>query len=276
LLARILVWIINRLVTRKIKDDQARYRTRKFVSFTGYFAVILFLLIFYRQILGGVAVALGVTGAGVAFALQEVIVSVAGWLAITFGNFYAPGDRIQVGTIRGDVIDIGILRTTLMECGVWVEADLYTGRIVRIPNSSVFKGPVVNYSADFPFLWDEITVPVKYGNDYDLAREILEQVINEIVGDYVQNAKKAWEATVKKYFIESDMIDSVVTMVFTDNWVEFTVRYIVDYKQRRRLKDRIFSRILEEFDKTGGRVAIASSTFQLVDPPKFEIKLSKE
>jgi small-conductance mechanosensitive channel len=174
------------------------------------------------------------------------------------------------------LIDIGILRTTLMEFGVWVEADLYTGRIVRIPNSSVFKGPVVNYSADFPFLWDEITVPVKYGNDYDLAREILEQVINEIVGDYVQNAKKAWKATVKKYFIESDMIDSVITMVFTDNWVEFTVRYIVDYKQRRRLKDRIFSRILEEFDKTGGRVAIASSTFQLVDPPKFEIKLSKE
>lgn len=96
--------------------------------------------------------AIGVASASIAFALQEVIGSIAGWIAISFGNFYAPGERVQLGGIRGDVIDIGILRTTLMELGEWVASDLYTGRVVRIANSFVFKQPVFNYSGDFPFL----------------------------------------------------------------------------------------------------------------------------
>ena len=73
------------------------------------------------------------------------------------------------------MIDIGMLRTTMMEIGEWVNADLYNGRIVRVANSFVFKAPVFNYSGDFPFLWDEVTVPVKYGGDYRLAREIFEK-----------------------------------------------------------------------------------------------------
>jgi len=78
--------------------------------------------------------------------------------------------RIQLEGIRGDVIDIGILRTTLMECGDWVKGDNYNGRIVRIANSFVFKEPVFNYSGDFPFLWDKIMIPIKYGSDYREAR----------------------------------------------------------------------------------------------------------
>ncbi len=99
----------------------------------------------------GLSVALGVPGAGIAFALQEVIASVASWVAVSFGNFYSPGDRVQLGGIKGDVIDVGVLRTTLMEMGEWVNGDLYNGRIVRVANSFVFKEPVYNYSADFPF-----------------------------------------------------------------------------------------------------------------------------
>ncbi|MGO9621600.1 MAG: mechanosensitive ion channel domain-containing protein [Desulfobaccales bacterium] len=272
--ARLAVYLLNRYLARDIQDPQTRYLVHKFLSLAGYATVILFLAILFRNVLSGLVVGLGVAGAGAAFVFQEVLVNCAGWLAISFSRLYAPGDRIQVGTIRGDVIDISALRTTLMECGVWVEADLFTGRIVRIPNSSIFKEPVINYSADFPFLWDEITVPVKHGDDYQLARRILEDVINEIVGDYVGHAKKAWKDAVKKYFIDASLIDSAVTMVFTDNWIEFKVRYIVDYKKRRSIKDRIFSRILEEFAKTQGRVTIASGTFQLVDPPVFQVQVS--
>jgi small-conductance mechanosensitive channel len=99
-------------------------------------------------IIGGLTVAFGVAGAGIAFALQEVIVSVAGWMAILFSNFYRVGDHVLLGGTTGDVIDIGILRLTLMECGQWVGGDQYTGRIVRISNSHIFKDAVFNYSAD--------------------------------------------------------------------------------------------------------------------------------
>ena len=271
---RLLAALLVRWASRFVKDYQARYRIRKVSALISYLVIILFLAVVFKDRLGGLAIALGVAGVGIAFALQEVITSVAGWAAINFANFYKTGDRIQLGGIKGDVIDIGILRTTLMELGEWVKSDLYTGRIVRIANSFVFKEPVFNYSGDFPFLWDEITVPVTYASDHRLAREILEKVIHTVIDEYSAYAKRAWKNIVKKYLVEEAMIDPVVTLVCTDNWIEFTVRYITDFKLRRSTKNRLFSLILEEFEATGGRVKIASTTMQLVDPQPFTVKLS--
>jgi small-conductance mechanosensitive channel len=271
---RLLAALLTRWAGRFVKDSQARYRIRKVSAIVSYLAIILFLAVVFRERLGGLAIALGVAGVGIAFALQEVVSSIAGWAAINFANFYKTGDRIQLGGIKGDVIDIGILRTTLMELGEWVKSDLYTGRIVRIANSFVFKEPVFNYSGDFPFLWDEITVPVTYASDHRLAREILEKIIHTVIEEYSAYAKRAWKDIVKKYLVEETMIDPVVTLVCTDNWIEFTVRYITDFKLRRSTKNRIFSLILDEFEKTGGRVKIASTTMQLVDPQPFTIKFS--
>lgn len=174
----------------------------------------------------------------------------------------------------GDVIDIGILRTTLMECGAWVGADLYNGRIARIANSFVFKEPVFNYSADFSFVWDEIIIPVKYGSDRGLAKELLKQAASDIAGIDVPSAREEWRKMVHKYLIEDAKIEPMVTLIANDNWLEFTVRYVVPYKQRRSQKDRLFTRILDDFDKTLGRVSIASTTLHLVDAPALDVRLS--
>lgn len=142
------IWIIIKAIQRslfsKIKDNDNRYRAKKFSGFIGYFFTILLITIVYSDKLGGLTVALGVAGAGIAFALQEVIASFAGWLAILFGGFYKTGDRVELGGIKGDVMDIGVLRTTIMEIGKWVDGDLYNGRIVLVANSFVFKEPVYN------------------------------------------------------------------------------------------------------------------------------------
>jgi small-conductance mechanosensitive channel len=271
-----IIRFFQRSLSRYIKDVDTRYRARKFVTFIGYVAVILFLTTVYSDKLGGLTVAFGVAGAGIAFALQEVIASIAGWVAISFAGFYNPGDRVQLGGIKGDVIDISILRTTLMEVGEWVKGDLYSGRVVRVANSFVFKEPVFNYSGDFPFLWDEITVPVKYGCDHRLARAILETSANEIVGNFVESAKAAWKKMVQIYLIEDATVEPTVTLIANDNWMEFTVRYVVDYKKRRGTKDKLFTRILDEFEKTEGKVTIASMTVQLVETPVFDVRVTNK
>ena len=115
--------LLHRSIGHYIRDGDTRYRARKFVSFAGYLAGIGSVAIIFSDRLGGLTVAFGVAGAGIALALQEVIASVAGWLAVSFGGFYKVGDRIQLGGIRGDVIDVSILRTTLMECGEWIKGD---------------------------------------------------------------------------------------------------------------------------------------------------------
>ncbi len=270
----ILIKLLKRTVGNYITDSDTRYKTKKFINFFVYLLVAILLAVIFSEKLGGFTVALGVAGAGIAFALQEVIASVAGWLAILFAGFYKTGDRIQLGGIKGDVIDIGILRTTLMELGQWVNGDLYNGRIVRIANSFVFKEPVFNYSADFPFLWDEITIPVKYGSDYRLAQEIFYKAAVELTDSYAPFAKGAWDKIVKKYLIEDASIEPMVNLVANDNWLEYTVRYIVDYKKRRSLKNRLFLRILEEIEKTDDRVAIASATVHIVETPVFKVRLN--
>jgi len=155
-----LIKVVQKNLFSKIKDNDNRYKAKKFSTFIGYLATVIFLTVIFSKKMGGLTVALGVAGAGIAFALQEVVASFAGWLAIMFGGFYNSGDRVQLGGIKGDVMDIGVLRTTIMETGQWVDGDLYNGRIVLIANSYVFKEPVFNYSGDFPFLWDEIKIPI--------------------------------------------------------------------------------------------------------------------
>jgi hypothetical protein len=91
------------------------------------------LLSSFEDRLGRLSFAFGVVGAGVAVALQDVLASIAGAFSIGFSKLYAMGNRVQIGDTRGDVIDIGLLRTTLIETGNWVCRDLYNGRIVRIP-----------------------------------------------------------------------------------------------------------------------------------------------
>jgi small-conductance mechanosensitive channel len=267
------VRLLNRSLARMVKDSEARYRARKLSTFAGYAVVIVMVLTIYSGRLGGFTVVLGVAGAGIAFALQEVIASFAGWFAIAMSGFYRTGDRVELGGIKGDVIDIGVLRTTLMEVGEWVKGDLYTGRVVRIANSFVFKAPVFNYSGEFPFLWDEITLPVKYGTDWKRAQEILEAVAIEVVGEYSQSAATSWQGITRAYLVENAIVDPMVSMVANDNWIEFTLRYVVDYKSRRRTKTRLFTRLLEEIEASEGGVAIASTTFHLVETPVFDVRM---
>jgi small-conductance mechanosensitive channel len=277
-IAVIVVYALSRLaqrsVNRLVADSTSRYRGRKFVAFVGYFIAIAVVASIFSSRLGGLTVAFGVAGAGIAFALQEVIASTAGWVVVSVGNYYSIGDRVQLGGIKGDVIDVGILRTTLMEVGAWVNADLYNGRIVRIANSFVFKEPVFNYSADFPFLWDEITLPVRYGSDWEYARGVLSRVVDEICKDYALESAGAWRHAVNRYRLEEAKIEPMVTLAATDNWIQFTIRYIVDYRRRRVVRDRLFTRILEEVDKSRNRIRLASATFEVTNIPRLNLQFS--
>lgn len=271
------IWIIVKVVQKnlfsKIKDNDNRYRAKKFGSFIGYFLTILLVTIVFSDKIGGLTVAFGVAGAGIAFALQEVIASFAGWLAIMFGGFYKSGDRVQLGGIKGDVIDIGVLRTTIMETGQWVDGDLYNGRIVLIANSFVFKEPVFNYSGDFPFLWDEIKIPIQYGSNYDKTKEILEKVGIEIAGDLTRQSREKWNDLQTKFRLEDAQTEPMVSLVANDNWVEYTLRYVVSYKKRRATKTALFTNILKQIEATNGEIKFASATFHLVEAPEIKVKM---
>jgi small-conductance mechanosensitive channel len=261
--------IVNASVPKVVADNESRYRLRKSVDGVAFALILIAAIIIFGWNIAGIGVTFGVIGAGIAFALQEVILAVAGWLTITIGNFYRPGDRVKVAGITGDVIDIGVLRTTLMETGDWVDGDLYNGRIVRVSNSMVFKQAVYNYSGEFPHLWDEFKVPIRFGSDYKLARKILMESCEEVVAELSADNKNDWIKLRQGYRLEDAELTPMVTLVVTDNWVEFTVRYVVDYKRRRSTRDDLFVRMLEKIESVGDRVQLGSTTIEITNfnPP---------
>ena len=267
--------VFKKKLTKQIVDNSARYKTKKLIDFVGFALMIVMISIVYSDKLGNLTVAFGVAGAGIAFALQEVIASVAGWLAIMFGGFYNIGDRVKVGGIKGDVVDIGVLRTTLMEIGEWVDGDLYNGRLVLIANSFVFKEPVFNYSGDFPYLWDEIKIPIMFGSNYTKTESILTQITTDVVKEYSVEAQNRWNNLVSKYMIENAQTTPMVTLAVNDNWVEFTVRYTVYFKKRRITKSALFTRILAAVEATNGEIKFASATFQLVEGAEIKVRQTK-
>jgi small-conductance mechanosensitive channel len=251
--------VLEQTLPRRFGRADARYKVRKFVVFSGYLSILVFLAFVFEDRLGRLSFAIGVVGAGVAVALQDVLASFAGAFSIGFSKLYAVGDRVQIGDTRGDVIDIGLLRTTLMETGSWVSGDLYNGRIARIPNSTVLKGSVFNYSKGFRFIWDEIRVLFTNTSDCQFAREMLLQVAKEATGEYLVEAQTSWKVISDNYRSENPPLEPTVALVVNGGSLEFAVSYVIDYTKRTTMKDRLFMKIVEEVSSSDGRVQWASS-----------------
>jgi len=257
--------LLEQTLPRRFGRVDARYKVRKFVVFSGYVATLLFLAILFEDRLGRLSFAIGVAGAGVAVALQDVLASIAGAFSIGFSKLYFVGDRVQIGETRGDVVDIGLLRTTLMEVGSWVGRDLYSGRIVRIPNNTVLKSAVFNYSQGFRFIWDQIKVVLSSSSDAALAREMLLRAANEAIGDYMIEAKNSWKAVSDEFRSENPPLEPVVALAVNAGALEFTVNYVVDYTKRTAMQDRLFTKIVEEVAKSDGRLAWASTGVTVIN-----------
>jgi small-conductance mechanosensitive channel len=259
--------LLEKALPRRFGQADLRYRVRKLIAFSGYAAILLFLSILFEDRLGRLSFAIGVAGAGVAVALQDVLASIAGAFSIGFSKLYAVGDRIQIGDIRGDVIDIGLLRTTLLETGNWVSKDMYNGRVVRIPNSTVLKGTVFNYSQGFRFVWDEIKVLFTTTSDCQFAREMLLRVAKESIGEYLAEAQASWRAISEDFRSENPPLEPTVALAVNAASLEFTVDYVVDYTKRTAMKDRLFTKIVQEVANSNGRLEWASSAVTVANQP---------
>lgn len=260
----VLIHFSRQYVTENVTDKTLRYRMQKWIAFIGYLLFFLILVSIFKKDMSNFAFVMGVIGGGIAFSLQTVIASIAGWLVIVLSSFYKVGDRVKVGAITGDVIDIGVLSTMLMECGEWVKSDQYTGRVVRIANNFIFKDAVYNYSGEFPFLWDELTLPIHYGSSVNETKELLLRVANEVTGEYSSSFNERWSHLGKKFVMEDASVKPMVGVVATDNWIEFSLRYVVDYKLRRSTRTKLYIRILEEIEKSSGTIKLSSTTMEIV------------
>ena len=272
-LAKSLVHWILKHFQRYYQNRKLRFWTKQGINLLSTFILSLIILSIWFDDPSRLATGLGLVSAGLAFALQKVVTSFAGYLIIMRGNTFSVGERITMGGIRGDVIALGFLQTTIMEMGqppsvqgadpaMWVKARQFTGRIVTVTNDKIFESPVYNYSRDFPFIWEEMTVPLKYTVDRSLVEKIILKTVKKHTEEPLQKAIPLLETIAVKYGIIGDDMLPKVYYRLTSNWLELTVRFIIDVHGIRDVKDLISRDLVDDFEKNG--IEVASTTFEIL------------
>ena len=204
---------------------------------------------------------IGLAGLALSWALQAPIESFTGWLLNSFRGYYRPGDRILVGEVFGDVHRIDVLTTTVWESGgpdKPVQGAQPTGAMVTFPNSEVLRANIVNYTRDFPYVWDELTVALAPETDLRFAMDTVREVADRIVGDAMAGAGERYAAVVRGKDLDDEevAIRPEVYISPSDSWTDLTVRYLVPARERRKWSTRLLLAIDEAIQspETEGRI----------------------
>jgi small-conductance mechanosensitive channel len=266
-------YALSWVLTRRAGDEYARHYVRRAVHFIA-FLVALVALGFVWNVYGGRAgLGIGFFAAGLAFALQEVIGAVAGWFNILLGGIYRVGDRIEIAGVRGDVIDITPLRTKLLETGVtnppptgqpastdlWVHGRQPTGRLVVVSNKATFDQPVFNYSTMWEFVWQEVTFPVAYRDDWREAERIVDEEVRAVSA--TEDAHGAMEEMQRRYPVPKSELEPRVYLTATDNYMELAARFVVPVRTSRGTLSELTRRIQKRLEEAN--IPIGSTTTEV-------------
>lgn len=250
---------LDGVIGRRIKGSKTRYSFRKTIQFL--FIIVSVILIIRIWILDPQALLLayGLFTAGVAIALQDVFKNFAGSIAIFISGIYRVGDRIEIDSTYGDVIDIGIFYTTLLEMREWVDGDQSTGRIIMLPNGKVLYAPLHNYTKDHNFIWDEFSIPITYKSDWRQAIEHIQQIVRKETSKMAKQASAEISHLEERYYLSKKNSESSIFTTLTDNWINLNIRYVVEIRERRLMQNKLSLLILEALENMPN-VQIASAT----------------
>ncbi len=238
-----------KLVIRFNKDVRFSYWMRNSITYFLFLIGVIGVGYIWFQGFELVATYLGLLSAGIAIALKDPIVNIAGWVFILFRQPFEVGDRIQIGEHSGDVIDLRIFQFTLNEIGNWVDADQSTGRIIHIPNAKIFYDSIANYNKGFTYIWNEIPVLLTFESDWKKAKQILQIIVNEETRNISEQAQLKLRKAAEKYMIMYTKLTPIVYTDVKDSGIMLTVRYLTNPRSRRGSNQILWESILTEFAK---------------------------
>ena len=255
--------IVIRAIVGAIPADKfsgAKFWSRQIIGLAISLVLVLGLASIWINKPENITAAIGMVTAGLAFALQRVITSIAGYFIILRGKAFTVGDRISMGGVRGDVIDLGFMQTTIFEMGqpkendvTWVKGRQFTGRIVTVANSQIFEQPIYNYTRDFPLIWDEVTFVLPFEANRERCERIVLDSARKVADPHNLLTQKQRDHLRDAYQLESESLEPHVYFKLVSGGVEVTVRFVIGAHEDRETKDRLTREILDRFDAEGIR-----------------------
>ncbi len=259
----IVLWIVH----RRTRDVRTRYRWRRTSSYATSIIVVFALFRIWIGALGSLATFLGLLSAGLAIALRDPLVNLAGWMFIVWKRPFVAGDRITIRTHTGDVIDQRIFQFTLLEVGTETGAEQSTGKLIHVPNGWVFMDSVVNHTRGFQYVWNEVTLRVTFESDWRAGKRLLERVAEEHANPLSADAERALRRAAQEFLIFYSRLTPAVYTTVREWGVELTLRYLVEPRRVRGSEHEIWEAILDEMAKEE-RVDFAYNTSRVVRAPE--------
>jgi small-conductance mechanosensitive channel len=268
LIAIVLLWLVRRLILsvlwRRIEDVKVRYRWRKTTTYVVVPLGIVIVGSLWFEGIGSIATYLGLVSAGLAIALKDLVVNLAGWMFILWRRPFEVGDRVQIGDNAGDVIDLRIFQFTILEIGNWVDADQSTGRIIHIPNGRVLSEPLANFTRGFTYIWNELPILVTFESDWRKAKALLQDIAEKHAAHLSDEAKAQIREVSRRFMIFYSTLTPIVYTSVADSGVMLTVRYLCDPRKRRGTAEAIWEDVLEAFGAEAG-IDFAYPTYRYYD-----------
>jgi small-conductance mechanosensitive channel len=258
--------LLEGLVAKKIRDSKTNYYFNKANSIIQTIIFLIIVIAIWVQNVEALFVTYGLFAAGVAIALQDLFKNFVGGIMIFATGVYRVGDRIEIDSEYGDVMDIGILQTTLMEIKEWVGGEQATGRLKIMPNGLILTKVLNNYTKDHKFIWDELTVPITYDSDWKEAMHKIGNILRKETEDITKIAEAQIDKIGEKYYLPKKIVEPSIYLSLTDNWINFGIRYVTEVRERRFTKNRLSQLILKEIEKSP-KIKIASETIDIVGFP---------
>ncbi|MCE3294715.1 MAG: mechanosensitive ion channel family protein [Crocinitomicaceae bacterium] len=250
--------LLEGVFARRTRVVYTRYNLTKMVRLLSWLLIIAVGISFLFQNWYSAAVSLGLISLILGFALQNPISSFIGWLYILIRQPYHVGDRIQIETFKGDVVEVNYLDTTLWEfSGDYLTNDLPSGRLIRFPNSLVLQSAVLNYSWEkFPYIWNEIPFHVAYESDLKFVEETIKRIAKAELGDMATNIERYKELVEQTPVDELEIKEYpfVSFRIHMNTWVEVMVTYLVEPKRATAIRSILIQKILSELNQQPERV----------------------
>lgn len=271
-----LTLLTSTVFNRAIGDLRVRHKSRKYLYYTATALLLLILFGIWSGNLGQLALAVTAIGAALAFALQQPVFSLAGWFYIVTRRPYDVGDRIELGGVSGDVIDIRLFKTVMLETypegrGHGTQS---TGRVVDFPNSDVLSKSLLNYTRGFEYLWNEYPILITFESNWSKAKQLLQEIVDAETHLYEEPARSQIERMARNFLVQYDNLSPMVYLAVRDSGVELGLRYLTPARQRRTIRDRISAAILEAFEREPD-IELAYPTYRFFRRDREESKLER-
>lgn len=240
--------IINSFFLKRIQTPIYRILWKRIISYTLFFSFLFIIIPLWLPSLQSFSAFLGLFGAGILIINKEIIMNIFGWMYVVIRQPFKLANRIQVGDLTGDVIDIRIFETTLMETKKRDEGGLTTGRVLHVPNMIFLTTPMANASKEFIFNWNELIVHLSHDSNWKKAKKILQKIADNHIENLSRDVKEM-KAFHTEYMSLIENIKHEIFIETNENHIIMKLRYLIEPRSSGKITSYLWEKILDEFEK---------------------------